>query len=282
MATRPLASILIPTLGGSEYLEAALRSVVPQAQASGAEVIVISDGPDRQVVEIADRHPVRLVTLDVQRGLNVARNAGIQAALSDLLVFVDQDVVAPPSWLKAVIAGAAANPSVEVFGGPIRGRLESGPRSCGREPPPITTLDAGPDDRDINLVWGANMTIRRSAFDRVGLFDERLSGRGDEDEWELRYTAAGGRIRYLAGAGLDHRRTPADSRLGALARAAYVQGREARRSDRRLGKSRPIGSELRILAGCAWHTVYRRCAFGIVMGARSAGSLREALIPRRT
>jgi hypothetical protein len=67
-----------------------------------------------------------------------------------------------------------------------------------------------------------------------------------------------------------------------LARAAYGQGREARRSDQRLGKPRPIRSELRILAGCAWHTVRRRCAFGIVMGARSVGSLREALIPKRS
>jgi hypothetical protein len=45
----------------------------------------------------------------------------------------------------------------------------------------------------------------------------------------------------------------------------------------RIGKPRSAGAEVRILAGCAWHTVRRRCAFGIVMGARAAGSLREAL-----
>jgi hypothetical protein len=180
-----------------------------------------------------------------------------------------------------MLAGARAHPDHEVFGGPIRARLEGGPRACGHEPPPITTLDAGPQDRDVDLVWGANMAIRRSALQRLGLFDESLSGRGDEEDWELRYTAAGGRIRYLAAASIEHRRNRADSRLEALTRAAFRQGREARRHDVRAGKPRPVATELRVIAGCAWHTVNRRCGYGIVMGARAAGGVREALAARR-
>jgi GT2 family glycosyltransferase len=126
------------------------------------------------------------------------------------------------------------------------------------------------------------MAIRRSAFERVGYFQDELSGRGDEEEWLLRYRASGGRIRYLAEAGLDHRRNARDARLRALTRAAYSQGREARRHDVRAGKERPLRAELRILAGCLWHTARRRCAYGIVMGARTAGSLREALAGRRS
>jgi hypothetical protein len=96
----------------------------------------------------------------------------------------------------------------------------------------------------------------------------------------LRYTAAGGRIRYLAQALMIHRRAPSDARLGALTRAAYAQGREARRHDLRVGTARSVPAELRILAGCLWHTGRRRCAYGIVMGAKAAGSLREALAER--
>ena len=98
----------------------------------------------------------------------------------------------------------------------------------------------------------------------------------------MRYTASGGRIRYLADASIDHRRAPQDARLRALTRAAYGQGREARRHDVRIGAARPIRTELRILAGCAWHTARRRCAYGIVMGAKTAGSLREALAGRQS
>jgi glycosyltransferase involved in cell wall biosynthesis len=277
----PAASILIPTLRAPDYLEVTLASVMPQAAAAAVEVIVISDGPDAMTEAVVHRHGARLVTLPEQRGLNSARNAGIVDAGSDLLVFIDQDVDVPAGWLDALLDGARRYPDREVFGGPIRGKLEGGPRACGHEPPPITTLDAGVQDRDVPFAWGANMAIRRAAFARIGMFDETLGGRGDEEDWELHWTAGGGLIRYLAAAGLDHRRSAADSRLRVLAQAAYGQGREARRHDVRVGKPRPVRTELRTLAGCAWHTVVRRCGFGIVMGARSAGSLRESLLERR-
>jgi glycosyltransferase involved in cell wall biosynthesis len=280
MADVPTASIVIPTLAAPEYLEVTLDSVAPQAQAARAEVIVVSDGPDEPTAAVARRHGARLVELSERRGLNAARNAGIDAAEGDLIVFIDQDVDAPAGWLQAVLEGVRATPDREVFGGPIRARLERGPRSCGREQAPITSLDAGLVDRDIALVWGANMAIRRGAFDRVGRFDEGLHGRGNEDDWEFRYTALGGRIRYLARAGLDHRRAPEDARLSVLTRHAYRQGREARRHDLRFGQQRTVLQELRILVGCGWHVVRRRCAYGIVMGARAAGSLREAMAQR--
>lgn len=272
---------MIPTWSAPAYLDVTLASVVPQARAAEAEVIVVSDGVDPATAAVAERHGASLVSLPEHRGLNAGRNAGIHASRSDLLVFIDQDVDAPPGWLEALLDGARSTPDRDVFGGPIRARLEGGgPRACGRETPPITTLDFGSEDRDIPYAWGANMMIRRSAFDRVGYFDEGLHGRGNEDDWEARWVAQGGHIRYLAQAGLDHRRTASDARLRVLASAAYGQGREARRSDVRMGKPRAVSTELRVLAGCAWHTVRRRCSYGIVMGARSAGSLREAFVER--
>lgn len=278
----PAASIVIPTRSAPEYLEVALGSVMPQATAVCAEVIVVDDAGDAATQEVAHRHGAKLVLPSEHRGLNAARNAGIRAAAAELIILIDADVEAPGGWLEAILAGARSTPEREVFGGPIAARLEGRPpRRCGREPPPITTLDFGPRDRDVPYVWGANIAIRRAALERVGDFDDRLSGRGDEEEWLERYAAQGGRLRYLAAAGLVHRRRPQDSRLRVLTAAAYRQGRESRRHDVRMGKPRPIRAELRVLAGCAWHTVYRRCAFGIVMGARSAGGLREAVLRRR-
>jgi GT2 family glycosyltransferase len=273
----PSASIVVPTMGRPEYLEVALESVARQAKALNAELVVVSDGADHRTAAVATRHGARVVSLPVRHGVNGARNAGIAAAAGDLVIFLDDDVRASSGWLRAMLAGVRSAPDYEVFTGPIRGRLEGGPRACGREPPPISTYDFGPADRDVPYVFGGNTAIRRSAFERIGQFRQELSGRGDEEEWVLRFTAAGGRLRYLAGAVVDHRRSANDARLVALTRAAYRQGREARRHDVRIGKSRSAGAEVRIMAGCAWHTVRRRCAFGIVMGARAAGSLREAL-----
>lgn len=283
MTDTPPASIVIPTHARPDYLDVALATVIPQAQRVGAEVVVVSDGVDAETAIVAQRHGTALVTLARTRGLNAARNAGVQAAGSDLIVFVDDDVAAPEGWLEALLAGADAAPDREVYGGPIRARLEGGgPRSCGREPPPITTLDHGSEDRDVPLVWGANMAVRRSALQRLGGFDESIRGRGDEEDWERRYALGGGRVRYVARAGLDHRRTQRDATIGALSTAAYELGKSARRNDARKGSSPSLAQELRVLAGCAWHTIRRRCAYGVAMAAHELGRLHEWLAERRS
>lgn len=277
----PNASIVIPTRARPGYLEVTLASVAGQASEAGAELIVVLDGPDTQSAALAERHGARVVAMPTPRGLNAARNMGVSCARSDLIVFLDDDVRAAPGWLAALLAGARHAPGYGVLGGPIRAELEGGgPRACGREPAPITTLDLGPADCDAQYVWGANMALRRRAYELAGPFDEGLAGRGDEEEWERRYAARGGRVRYVAGAAVTHRRSREDARLARLCAAAYALGRTARRNDVAKHAAPPAWLELRVLVGCAWHTIRRRCAYGIVMGAHSTGRLREMLAQR--
>ena len=129
------------------------------------------------------------------------------------------------------------------------------------------------------LVWGANMAIRRRALERVG----RIR-RGDARDAATRRTGsaatrqAGGRIRYVAAAGLDHRRTRRRlHRCAGCSRAAYGHGRAGRRYDVRKGEAPSLAAELRTLLGCVWHIFRRRCANGIVMTAQAAGRLRESV-----
>lgn len=275
-------TVAIPTRERPEYLDVTLASLVPQATRAAAEVLVVSDGVDPRTQAVAERHGVRFLSLPEPRGANAARNRAVQAARGELIAFIDDDVSVPDGWLAALLDGARAAPAHDVYGGPIRARLEGGgPRACGREGAPITTLDLGAEDRDVAEVYSANMAIRRRAFERVGMFDETIFGRGEEDEWERRYIAGGGHVRYLAAAGLEHRRTAADATVRALARAGYQLGRSARRNDRRKQQTPTLAGELRTLAGCAWHIVRRRCAIGAVLLAHSAGRLREALEERR-
>jgi glycosyltransferase involved in cell wall biosynthesis len=274
----PTASIVIPTRSRPAYLEVALSSVIPQAERAGAELIVVNDGDDPSTAAVARPHEVQVVPIERPSGVSAGRNAGVRAAQGDLIVLIDDDIKAQPGWLEAFLCGAERYADYEVFGGPIRPVLEGGgPRACGRDSAPITSLDLGEQDRDTDIVWGANMAFRRRAFETVGPFDETLLGCGDEEDWLARYRAQGGRARYLAAAGVEHRRVPADATVRALARAAYGRGRAARRYDNHRGEAPPKAAELRTLAGCGWHIVRRRCANGVVLAAHSAGRLREAL-----
>lgn len=277
----PPASIIIPTRRRAGYLDVALASIAPQAAAAGAQMLVVDDGPDETTRVVAQRHGARYVVNPSDRGLNSARNTGIDSADGDLLVFVDDDVAVAHGWLAALLdADARAGPDVGVLTGPIRARFEDHRlRSCGREQPPVTTQDHGPGDRDVEHAWGANMTVRRSALERVGRFDEspEIDGAGDEQEWQQRLRATGGRIRYVAAAALDHRRAGDDARLRSLALAAYRRGANARRFDAFRGRAPSLPSELRVLAGCIAHGPRHRCLNSIVLTAHSLGRLRTVL-----
>lgn len=277
----PAVTVVVPTRGRAAYLEVTLDSLRRQRTRTPHELLVVDDGATDATPEVAERFGVRRVSHAERLSLNAARNTGLRESGAPLVAFVDDDVVAPEGWLEALVEGAARHPEAEAFGGPIRARFEGRmPRGCGREDPPITTLDLGPVDREADMVWGANLAVRRAAVERVGPFDESMvRPHGDEEEWLERLRAAGGRIEYLAAAGLDHRRTDEDARLLGLARAAYARGRGARGSDVRRDQAPGLVRELRVLAGCGWHTVRRACPQGVIMGAHSAGRVIETLRP---
>ena len=272
----PAVTVVVPTRGRAAYLEVTLESLRRQRTRTPHELLVVDDGATDATPQVAERDGVRLIRHGERRSLNAARNTGLREAAAPLVAFVDDDVLVPPGWLDALVEGAERHPDAEAFGGPIRARFEGHvPRGCGREDPPITTLDLGSQDVEAEMVWGANFAVRRSAVERVGEFDESLDrAHGDEEDWLLRLRAAGGRIVYLADAGLDHRRSAGDSGLGSLARAAYHRGRGARSSDLRRGQAPALGHELRVLAGCGWHTRAARLPTGSDPG-RALGRSRD-------
>src|SRR3954447_8284322 len=283
----PAVSVVLPTRGRAAYLEVAVESLRSQDSTAPYDLLVVDDGTTDGTRELLERLDVPALRLEPARGLNAARNAGAENTRGELIAFVDDDVQVPPGWLRALVEGAEKHPDADAFGGPIRPRFEGPmPKGCGLHDPPLTTLDLGPEDRESDLVWGANMAIRRSAFERVGRFDEEIAGGGDEEDWLQRpraggggvlRRAGGGSVMSLAAAGLDHRRPGDDARLRSLMRGAYTRGRAVRKWDARRGRAPRLGQELRVLAGCGWHTVRRGCTQGLVLGAHSLGRTVEAV-----
>jgi GT2 family glycosyltransferase len=285
------ASIVIPTRARPDYLEVALASIAPQAHAAGAELLVVEDNqPTPEIRALAERFGAAYLSHAQPLGLNAARNTGIANSHGELVVFVDDDVEVGAGWLRALLGAAREHPHAQVFTGPIRPRLEGrggwSRHSCGREGPPITSLDLGSEDTDrVRFAWGANLTVRRSALERVGPFDATLGLYGDEQEWQERLVAESRNgdqpILYVAGAALDHRRSPQDARLRSLARAARARGRASRRYDAWRGEAPSLRRELLTLAGCAGHVVRRRCPAGLTMVAHSLGRLEQGVRERR-
>jgi GT2 family glycosyltransferase len=268
-------------------LEVTLASIAPQATTAKAEVVVVDDaGPSLPARTLVESYGAHYVPHPQSMGLNVARNTAVARSTGELVVFVDDDVEVCEGWLPALLQAAEENPQTDVFTGPVLPRLEgTPPRTCGREPSPITSLYLGEADIPARFAWGANMAIRRSSLQRIGPFDISLEHGGDEQEWQERLLAqespvaplATRKILYVAKASLHHRRSPADARLVPLCRAARMRGRAARRFDAFRGETPSIARELLTLARCTGHVVRYRCPAALTMVAHSTGRLEEAL-----
>jgi succinoglycan biosynthesis protein ExoA len=115
----PQVSVCI--LAGHERgaLDSCLRSLRRQQSPPQFEVLVGGRDPDPDVVRIVHRHFPEAPVCDTGGRLpGAARNPLIERARGQLLLFLDDDVTAPPDLLRTLAQVAAAHPEASVFGGP--------------------------------------------------------------------------------------------------------------------------------------------------------------------
>jgi glycosyltransferase involved in cell wall biosynthesis len=103
MAHRPSVSLVMATRDKREYLALTLESLLAQT-ASRFEVVLCDDGTRGGVADVvapfADRLDLELVVQE-PRGRAAARNAALERAQGDLIVFVDDDRLAAPGFVAA-------------------------------------------------------------------------------------------------------------------------------------------------------------------------------------
>jgi glycosyltransferase involved in cell wall biosynthesis len=141
------ATVLICTFNREKLLASALDTLSETRETGGIcwEVVVVdnnsTDGT-RAVVEsrmAAFPVPLRLVT-ERQQGKCYALNTGIAASSARIIVFTDDDVRIPPSWLEAGVRPLLERTDIEYTGGPVEPWWE-------QEPPRWVHGDPG-------LMWG--------------------------------------------------------------------------------------------------------------------------------
>lgn len=177
------------------------------------EIVVIddSDMPNRALADLKPKRACRLRYFwRESRGLSRANNDGITAALHDLLVFTQDDVLVTPTWFGTLVqAQIEAGPRAVVTGRvlPTEAEMEGGfaPSNVLAERP---ALYQGRIKQDVLYVQ--NMAMCRSAFDDIGPFDERL-GPGtrypasEDNDFCFRLLEADYRILYTPDAVVYHR-----------------------------------------------------------------------------
>jgi GT2 family glycosyltransferase len=170
-----LVSVILPVHNGAQYLKEALESVFRQAYRP-LEIIVVDDGSTDETAAIAGGFgkAVRYFRQE-NAGPAAARNLGIRNALGSLIAFIDADDLWPEEKLTVQLRCFEFCPKLDIVQGLIR-RLQL---------PDPAQPRAVHFDTDVTFIHTnlGSMLMRRSVFDVIGWFDERLRFHEDTDFW---------------------------------------------------------------------------------------------------
>jgi glycosyltransferase involved in cell wall biosynthesis len=196
--TQPEVSVVVATRDRPEHLRRLVDSLAEQSlDPSRFEVIVVDDASNGDPLPgvAPEGIRLRLIRHPASRGPAAARNTGWRAAGAPLIAFTDDDCVASPRWLEAVLSGAGGNGEVI-----LQGRTEPADRAQVR--PLSKTMEVnGPN----GLFETCNVAYSRTLLERVGGFDEEFRHACGEDvDLASRAIAAGGQPAFSGDALVRH------------------------------------------------------------------------------
>lgn len=168
-------SVIIPTCNRSDLLSSCLNLIKSESELNkkfAHEIIVSDDSHDQITKQLIDNHySWANWTQGPKRGPAANRNQGAKQANGEWLVFLDDDCLPQPGWLKAyleLILSDAMKATV------LEGKtVANGPKSRFDEEAPINITG--------NKLWSCNFAIKKSVFQEVEGFDESFPYAAMED-----------------------------------------------------------------------------------------------------
>jgi glycosyltransferase involved in cell wall biosynthesis len=172
-------SVIIPTFNRKEFLRETLHSLASQEWAATPfEVIVVDDGSEdgTEAVTAGDFPFALRYVYQVNQGDAIARNTGARLSQADVLVFLDDDVVLAPDYLRHLVDAQSEAPN-RVVVGTEHLWLESSPPHLA----PARADQAELVELPFAEVCSNNMSVRREAYFAVGMM--RDLGFGGSSMW---------------------------------------------------------------------------------------------------
>jgi len=222
-------SIIIVNWNTRDILHSCLQSIYERTGGIEFEVIVIDNGSsDNSVQMVKQLFPqVVLIKNSENKGFAAANNQGIAIAKGRYTLLLNSDTVILNNAIGKTISFADAHPEAAVIGCLVLNKDRSLQPTCfmfpsllnkvlfvsylykffpksnffGRER--MTWWDRS-DVREVDVVTGCFMLVRREAIEQVGLMDEQFFMYGEETDWSYRFMKAGWKNMFYPGAQIIH------------------------------------------------------------------------------
>jgi glycosyltransferase involved in cell wall biosynthesis len=188
-----MISVILCTYNRAESLKQTLASLAAMSVPSDLRwELVIVDNNSRDHTKAVVEEFAKVSGLNVKylfektQGLSHARNAGIREADGDILSFIDDDVTVDQNWLGHLTATFDQTGCMGVGGRIVAVWLCEKPRWFQEHGPyrmmkAIVSFDLGGERHRLTTPpFGANMSFKRAAFDKYGLFRTDLGRVGNK------------------------------------------------------------------------------------------------------
>jgi GT2 family glycosyltransferase len=188
MAEKPRVSVIIVNWNGAQHLRICLPSLLSQSFTS-LEIIVVDNRSSDDSAEVAKSFSVRWLPLEENLGLAPALNRGAKIAKGDLLLFVNNDMRFDPGFVAALVEPFERDEEIFAtdgmqfnWDGTARGHLaarltnlRSGRDSSAELVPGLYFYQhEKTEESPVFMGSAACMMVRKTFFDKLGGFDDRL------------------------------------------------------------------------------------------------------------
>lgn len=190
-----MISVVIPLFNKQDSIESTITSVLGQSYRD-FELIIVNDGSTDRSADIVRQYDDPRIKLLEKRngGVSSARNEGIKSAESEYVVFLDGDDLWEPGFLEEISRMIEDFPNAGIWGTSYY-FLENGVRRTADKPLPdgyYGIVDNACWDK-AHIYCSSAVCCKKSALERIGMFDERIAYGEDLDVWwriMLNYPAA--------------------------------------------------------------------------------------------
>jgi glycosyltransferase involved in cell wall biosynthesis len=242
MSSELAISVIMSTHNRAGYLPDALTALAAQDCDVAFEVIVIDNASTDNTSAILEewcRTDSRFRTArETRLGLSCGKNAGIRMAQAPLLLFTDDDMLADPHWIRSYYNFFARQTHHLMLAGgpciPIPHDLNEWPNWVDEPSLVDVALLHFHEERALKkaeYVWGGNMAVPASLFERFGRWDEAVGRKGEErgtfedTEFQDRIRTAGIPVWFCAAAAVRHRILRETITPRQLSSTAFTRGR---------------------------------------------------------
>lgn len=190
---QPDTSIVIPVFNKVEFTFQALRSLLREVNFDETEVIIVNNASTDETPRLLTHFQglITVINNEENRGFVDASNQGAAVARGKYLVFLNNDTVVLPGWLKHLRETIEGEARVGAVGSMFLyedGRVQEAGAIVWRDGAAFHYGWAGSSEdrrynfaREVDYCSGASLLVRRDLFEQLGGFDRRYAPAYYED-----------------------------------------------------------------------------------------------------